>query len=217
MKKIIAVLMVLALTAVCLCACGNKDTKEAKRKQYAVGKTVEFGRYEQDGNDKNGKEKIEWIVLDRDGDNALLISKYALDCMEKQENDKFKDYEWEGWRVRQWLNGAFYDAAFSADEKEYINTTVTDAEKETEDKVFVLSVEEAKKYYKDRDDRTCEPTEYAEKQGVYTASNGSCWWWLRSPGDYNRVCWEGSIHSGDFTKDYVDFGIRPVIRVKLFK
>ena len=50
MKKIIAGLMVLALTAVCLCACGNKDTKEAKRKQYAVGKTVEFGRYEQDGN-----------------------------------------------------------------------------------------------------------------------------------------------------------------------
>ena len=41
--------------------------------------TVLFGSYEQDGDAANGKEPIEWLVLDRDGDKALLLSKYALD------------------------------------------------------------------------------------------------------------------------------------------
>ena len=41
--------------------------------------TVLFGSYEQDGDAANGKEPIEWLVLARDGDKALLLSKYALD------------------------------------------------------------------------------------------------------------------------------------------
>lgn len=44
-------------------------------KSVKVGDTVYFGKYEQDGNKENGKEKIEWKVLSKKGKKALLISK----------------------------------------------------------------------------------------------------------------------------------------------
>ena len=44
--------------------------KEAKK-----GCLVEFGAYEQDNNLKNGKEPIEWMVLDVKNGEALLRSK----------------------------------------------------------------------------------------------------------------------------------------------
>ena len=49
-----------------------------------IGDIVTFGRYEQDNNLDNGPEEIDWIVLDIQGDKALLLSKYGLDA--KQYN-----------------------------------------------------------------------------------------------------------------------------------
>ena len=40
-----------------------------------VGATVRFGVYEQDNEPLNGPEEIEWLVLDVDGNKALVISK----------------------------------------------------------------------------------------------------------------------------------------------
>lgn len=42
-----------------------------------VGSYVKFGSYEQDNDLSNGKEKIEWLVLDLQANEALLISKYG--------------------------------------------------------------------------------------------------------------------------------------------
>lgn len=49
-------------------------------------KTVTFGRYEQDNNLGNGPEPIEWIVLDSNNGEVLLLSKYGLDV--KKYNDE---------------------------------------------------------------------------------------------------------------------------------
>ena len=46
----------------------------------AVGSIITFGAYEQDNNTRNGKEPIEWQVLEIKGGRALLISKYGLDA-----------------------------------------------------------------------------------------------------------------------------------------
>ena len=43
------------------------------------GDIVIFGSYEQDNDESNGTEDIEWLVLAREDNKALLISKYALD------------------------------------------------------------------------------------------------------------------------------------------
>lgn len=43
-----------------------------------IGSIVAFGRYEQDGNEENGPEEIEWVVLDVQDGKVLLLSKYGL-------------------------------------------------------------------------------------------------------------------------------------------
>lgn len=51
----------------------------AQEKDIYSGKgVVVFGSYEQDGDSGNGKEPIEWIVLDEQDDKLLVISKYCL-------------------------------------------------------------------------------------------------------------------------------------------
>ncbi len=56
-----------------------------------VGDYITFGRYPQTakGNDNT---PIEWLVLARDGQKALLISRYALDC--QAYNSKYDDMTW---------------------------------------------------------------------------------------------------------------------------
>ena len=44
----------------------------------SIGDIVVFGTYEQDGNRTNGSEWIEWLVLDKEEDRILVISKYGL-------------------------------------------------------------------------------------------------------------------------------------------
>ena len=40
---------------------------------------VIFGHYDQDGNNSNGWEEIEWLVLDRQFNYFLLMNKYIID------------------------------------------------------------------------------------------------------------------------------------------
>lgn len=76
---------------------------------------MSFGKYEQDNNTSNGKEKIEWLVLEVKDGKALVISKYALDC--KPYNTSSTNVTWETCSLRNWLNNDFINSAFSATEK----------------------------------------------------------------------------------------------------
>ena len=53
----------------------------------SVGDIVTFGSYEQDNNLSNGKEAIEWLVLDIQDGKALLLSKYGLETKEYNTGD----------------------------------------------------------------------------------------------------------------------------------
>lgn len=167
-----------------------------------IGGTVYWGRYEQDNNTWNGKERIAWTVLDiRDG-KALLISRYGLDC--QPYNKKLEDVTWENSSIRSWLNDQFYNNAFSADEqsaiilthvdnsKAQIGSVSADPGKDTTDRLFLLSALEADTYFSNDRERCCEPTLYAQEQGVYTGLSvnkvDGKWmgaWWLRTPGYFN--------------------------------
>ncbi len=50
-----------------------------KLKNAEVGDYITFGLYEQDNDLSNGKENIEWLILELKDEKALVISKYALD------------------------------------------------------------------------------------------------------------------------------------------
>ena len=195
------------------------------KSEYKVGKTIEFGNYPQD---KDGTEKpIEWIVMKKEGNQVLLLSKYVLDA--KPYNEEFEDVTWETSDIRQWLNNEFYTTAFNKTEKAKIQTSLiknednseygTSGGNDTEDKVFLLSEKEAETLFSNEEERIAKATEYAEKSGVYVNKEKVAWWWLRSPGYHghhaavvNKYGWvdrDGScvsIYSG---------GVRPALHLNL--
>jgi len=199
----------------------------AWRAQLYVGNTVTFGAYDQDGDTSNGAEAIEWIVLANDGKTATLISRYGLDA--KPYNTEQEYVTWETCTLRKWLNGDFLNAAFSADERAKLETVKVTADRnpknfidpgnDTQDKVFLLSIDEANKYFSSDSDRMCKPTKTAVKNGASTNSSGACWWWLRSPGYYpSLVAYvrdDGSVYYDGCGVYNGDLAVRPVVVLRL--
>jgi hypothetical protein len=175
------------------------------------GDIIEFGTYEQDY-PVDGKDPIEWVVLEKKKNGILVMSKYALDCL--PYNIEFMEETWETCSLRKWLNEKFYNTAFNKTEKAMIKKTTVqnndnsyygkDGGNDTRDKVLLLAIEDVLKesYGFDTDrsvwdiNRRCAPSRYAVAQGAYqyqdtgkdylTADNeGACWWLLRSPGYYS--------------------------------
>ena len=180
----------------------SRELQENIKPQYRIallseaeiGSTVFFGSYEQDNDTSNGKEEIEWIVLAKEGNQALVISKYALDC--KLYDTSMSAVTWETCSLREWLNGPFLNAFRVEERNSIIDTTVT-ADKnpsystspgnDVTDKVFLLSIPEVNKYFGSDEARKCAPTDHAKVQGVWMSSSDStggraACWWLRSPG-----------------------------------
>ncbi|MDO4387139.1 MAG: DUF6273 domain-containing protein [Clostridia bacterium] len=195
------------------------------RENCAVGDCVTFGSYPQTekGNDYT---PIEWLVLENDGETALLVSRYALDC--QPYNAEGTDEAWETCTLRNWLNSEFYSIAFSAEENRYIckseNQTSAlsgygNAVSVTNDFVFLLSREEVNTYFADDYARKCAPTDYARQQGVETSSyekidaRATCWWWLRTPG-YVGVRDFGYVDNGGIYTSGQNHAVRPCIRVR---
>ncbi len=140
---------------------------------------VTFGTYEQDGNLENGQEPIEWLILSREDDRMLLISKYVLDAQYYYEiNTSAEHIGWEDSTVRTWLNSDFYNTAFNDEEKKYIPLSKVISSwghepviEETDDYVFLLSGDEVEAYFdvdggKYHDELKCEQTEYATQRGA---------------------------------------------------
>lgn len=117
---------------------------------------VTLGTYEQDGNEDTGKEPIEWLVLKQDDEKMLVVSKYGLDYM-KYPDDYSSNISWENCSLRKSLNSDFINNSFSSEEQKNIILTqnTNKANKDfystvdgnmTEDKVFLLSIDEVQTY-----------------------------------------------------------------------
>ena len=195
--------------------------------RFDVGNTVTFGACEQDNNPENGAEAIEWLVLENDGKTAKLISKYIIDCI--QFNELWLETTWETCSLRQWLNSEFVNAAFSDEEQarlEMVTVTArknqdynTDPGNDTEDRVFLLNIQEANKLLPSGADRACQATAYAKAHGIIVVRDQNSWWWLRSPGASAKglaiVTEDGSINASGIASPSDNTGIRPVIVVRI--
>ena len=200
-----------------------------------VGSVVTFGHYEQDNHSENGPEEIEWIVLDVQEGMSLLLSRYLLDA--KPYHTEFTNVTWETCSMRNWLNQEFLNAAFTAEEQTAILTTPvdngksqgysgysTDGGNNTQDRIFLLSYQEAfDLYFTDDSDRKCAPTDYAIAQGAYTNSKierdgrATGWWWLRSLGSSLNYAMNVSGVGSRYSK-YVDYDsgcVRPAFWINL--
>ncbi|HEX3031454.1 MAG TPA: DUF6273 domain-containing protein [Bacillota bacterium] len=212
------------------------------------GEIITFGTYPQtaEGVDVT---PINWRVLQNSGSELFVLSECILDC--KRYHGKSADITWRDcvditWSecdLRKWLNNEFYNTAFTATEKEFIKTThCTDngeGTPDTEDKVFLLSVNEIKvlsdKYGKDL--RRAVGTDFAKMKKpdgcslyIYDKTNkdnyiirngeevGCSWWWLRTQGNKpSRAFFVGTSWS---IRSYANVsvardGVRPALKINL--
>ena len=168
-----------------------------------------------------GKQGGLWRILDADPEtNTLLVlSERSVWTM---RNPVFtKNITWEISVVRQWLNEDFFETEFTEEEKQAIRTThlsnldhresARNSGTDTDDRVFLLSEEEAYMYFRNDSDRRME---------IHAGE-----WLLRSPGRMDNywmtVGYQGRIwcpwfsgthvnESRRFSESAVD--IRPVLR-----
>ena len=148
--------------------CSARILNEAQKGDY-----VYYGVYEQDGNEANGKEPIRWLVLGRDGNRVLLLSEYVLDVMRFGTS-----CYWATSEIREWLNGDFLQNSFSAEEAKYIQNMITSTD--TEDRVFLLSAEEARGLFANDESRVAYPTKAVQDSEYLISSTGTVSWWTRS-------------------------------------
>lgn len=216
--------------------CADIKTKynQILMRKAAVRDKITFGTYEQDNVTSNGTEDIEWLVLAKENNKILVISDKALDS--QPYNEKRQSITWEQCSLRKWLNDSFLNAAFSEEERALIQNTTVSADKNpsyntspgnaTTDKVFLLSINEAKKYFNSNDARKCAPTAYAKAQGANTNNTNktpsgadACWWWLRSPGNYQNyaahVLSDGSVYYRGYNINYDHFCVRPALWISI--
>lgn len=220
----------------CAAARPEATPKPAASGSVRVGEYVTFGRYEQDNNEVTGKEDLEWLVLDVQGDKALLISRYGL--YRSTFNPRSNKQTWATSGLRIWLNKTFYNEAFTSAEKDAILVTFVDdsistcdpskAPKRlgdsTNDKVFLLSYTEMMEYLPTDYDRMCVPTKKAVAEGCNVsdrryldAEYKTCWYWMRSPAYNNNILvvdWTGVIESCYMNHTYGV--VRPVIWVETY-
>ena len=157
-----------------------------------TGETVILGNY--------AGEPIEWLAIAEKDGSFLLLSTHVLEIRpfhpvdESEGQDSAEGYyetDWESCELRQWLNGEFAAAAFSGEELARIpGTAVTytriyktlysffRGEAQTEDKLFLLSAAQLKKYLPSEANRAAILTDHAMAQ--LKACPHRAWgsWWL---------------------------------------
>lgn len=200
---------------------------------------IEFGSYPLENT--LDTEPIEWIVVDKYVNKALLVSKNVIDC--KSYNDVYQDVTWETCTLRYWLNTEFYNRAFSDEEKSQISQTKltnpnsgtygTLGGNETMDNIFILSLAEVTDYFeKDSIKLGAKATGYSKEvlngggHLYYTRSSkewhyGNANYWLRTPG-YSQgyashIGPDGSIAAVGEMVDSESFGVRPAMWVTVTK
>ena len=168
--------------------------------ELSVGATFQFG--------SNGTG---WLILEVDEEKKEMLVISEKEICDKAYHDKYENITWEYCTLRKWLNDEYLNAAFSDEEREAIIISHLENPEnaefginggnDTDDKIFLLSIDEARKYFKDDEDR----------------ATGN-WWGLRSPGGlgliaanvrtYGRVdVWGYNVNNRR--------GVRPAFRLNL--
>jgi hypothetical protein len=222
----------------------NAETPQASLDALKVGDIVTLGTYDMDNDPENGKESITWRVLAIENGKALIISEICVDAA--KYNAQKGEVTWETSDIRAQLNDkdeSFYATAFDEGEKEYIlSSTIKNSDNayhdseggnDTEDRVFLLSFDEAEQYFNSDEDRI------AKASMAAIANGGECFdsrtksqaaaspesndymaisWWLRSPGENGKnaanVLYFGQANPVGSRTDLAVRGIRPAMWVK---
>ena len=160
-----------------------------------IGNIIKLGEYE-------------WHVLNIQDDKALIISTAIID--RKAYHNINKNITWRYSNIRKYLNNNFYNAFTSEEQKQIVETSVTNNDNpkygasggnNTVDKIFLLSIDEYNAYKN-------------------IISNAPIWWWLRSPGYCGNFA--ANVGGGIADDNYdnggcvsYNGGVRPALWLKL--
>lgn len=187
-----------------------------------VGDVVKWGHFDTDR--RPGRERLEWIVIKKDGNEICLVTKQGIDGY--WYNQKHEAVSWENSDIRQLLNSDEYYDMFSNFEMDAII-------EKNGDLVSLLTTDEAMEAFKDDADRELDITDEAELKGtnINTLSKvdkwdmkgyRSSWWWLRRPGNEADVyapvvTVNGEVAEHEKEVNRTGGAIRPVIWIELEK
>lgn len=160
--------------------------------------SIEFGNYYINDIAGEKKEPIEWVIMKKENNRALLLSRYVLDyhsyddrVRNKANNYKQFNSDWKDSSLREWLNNYFYNESFNEYEKSVIQNTyldntyyyvklIEDYEQtylNTNDNVFILAIDELIDYptFSGKNRKlTARATEFAKnfkRKGISVAVN----------------------------------------------
>jgi len=195
-----------------------------------IGNIIEFGGHN-------------WLVLDVEDGKALIITERIIDIREYHDtNGSTAPVTWEDSTIRCWLNNDFYSSFTVAESGLIVETLVVNngnlqygtwGGADTNDKVFLLSIEEVEKYfgsdisarialsaYGDESTWWMQPIGYWRNYYGQPRSPGDTTaWWLRSPGNENkfaaRVFGNGSIETRGYFVNFRYTGVRPALWLNL--
>jgi len=205
-----------------------------------LGDTLTLGRY--------ADEPIHWIAIAEKEDSFLLLSRDILEYRpfhsvdgpvgEGDFTEGAYTASWPNCDLRLWLNGDFFTAAFTAEEAAHIPTcsliSPTDfrslyshfpGKKETEDRLFILTENEAKEYLTGkaffrarRTPHALARYEAAEKTSLLLEGGA---WWLRSYGSSAFSVYMRCVYNPDWSRTAAsqcnavvnaqDVGVRPAM------
>lgn len=171
-------------------------------------KVITFGFY--------AGTELEWLVLDENEDEMLLLSKYIV--AQKAYNDERTATTWKDCSLQKWLNEDFYKNAFKSKEqkriKESTNISIDNritgkgGGEATKDRIFLLNSDEFALYLGSQD---AESATARLNEGVKDHYS----WWLRNPGYISEMA--SYIDNNGYPNDlgeYVDidsYGVRPAM------
>lgn len=195
---------------------GRTKYRRLKGEDATYYSSNEEGQYNWNGSYKTYHyfkyEPIKWRVLNRNGNDALLLADVALD--DQKYNTDYAKVTWETSSMRSWLNGYgasvnqpktdysrknFINSAFTSTQKNAIKTTNvvnnnniyygTAGGNNTSDQVFLLSESEvyntdtAAGYGFAKDYSTYDEARRSRcSTYAYAMGTYRYYWWLRSPG-----------------------------------
>lgn len=194
--------------------------------QVYPGALLEFGRYPLQRD--HVLRPLVWYVISVEDNEAVLITDQCVDC--RPFHSRRGHITWASSDIRTWLNTVFFDRAFSKEEAEVVvNTALCNSSynefgisggRDTVDKVYLLSPDEARSLFANWRDLATTATEFAEERGSETDIDGQCFWWLRTPGRVDDAI--SYVEPGGYIHDYdgrtavsEGYSVRPVIRIRL--
>jgi hypothetical protein len=174
-----------------------------------------------------------WRVLDIQDNKILLLSEEILEY--RAYHSKLLNVSWEDCDLRKYLNGSFLES-FTQEEQDAIIEVAninndnqwfgTEGGNATNDKIFLLSLEEVAAYFGGSGQLEDIPTDDPEliadqynEDRIAKYGNNSVWWWLRSPGGSRhepaRVDFDGAILvRGDISVANAEGGVRPALWIQ---